>query len=762
MSKCNLLQPLRNNTGNYYLFSQYTEDLTKEYTQKDYYRVVPSYFVVADLNVDKIPDDKDLNIVFGEIFQNYYENACSFLRKKVDNWKPEYANYLLWQTLINFGLINVVESKCDNIKHLGDINIYNNSSKDGVSYNELYCLIDGNAKHGIFSFTKLKQSSIFYPNPSEYIEGFEEERYRYENALLSFEVGDYEDSDIIYNSNSKGYRIFDSEILYDNEGDKTNVDSFKFNTIILFYDIYSGTNKLHAGIPMGMYVTGVIDNAKKVITNSITKYISNDDIYGQGTSYGLRVCSKYLSTQNATVFVDSIAEFDDIYDTYSKLMTNMNESQVLMEQISKEAVKYNSQINEHLALFRNNKTNVPYTREINGKKYWFVNGKNTGAIAEFDNTKIPNIVVTDNKLGVTLQTGDSNIPDSPNQVVFNYYNGKLDVRNGKIILNNNELNINNNIKVFSNYQSINELDVKKLNIVNEATNETTDIRNYIINQFNDSIFINNITVKIGNIINTTTLFEVMDNNSEKPSLFEYDEETGFFLNLKNFKKENYILTNENFETDQEKSNLYWQTQFGDSEDLYDAMSDNILLLFDGKYEYTTSTGIEEDRQYPPFYCLYIKDELEGRYKLFGCQSMFDLDNDKSYINLILNHHYGISSNIISNYLYLDKNISFNFTPYFYKNENIEKLELLSLRDVTSFYINEGYISKDIEVISDDYYNNIDTMELPLTIDGEDIIIKQNNNLPDFKIEFVDKFFVQKTSNNGYNCIENLTKIDYIK
>jgi hypothetical protein len=142
--------------------------------------------------------------------------------------------------------------------------------------------------------------------------------------------------------------------------------------------------------------------------------------------------------------------------------------------------------------------------------------------------------------------------------------------------------------------------------------------------------------------------------------------------------------------------------------------------------------------------------------------MFDLDDDKSYINLILNHYYGISKNITSNYLYLDKNISFNFTPYFYKNENIEKLELLSLRDVTAFYINEGYISKDIEVVSDDYYNNIDAMELPLTINGENIIIKQNNNLPDFKIEFVDKFFVQKTSNNGYNCIENLDRINYIK
>ena len=41
-------------------------------------------------------------------------------------------------------------------------------------------------------------------------------------------------------------------------------------------------------------------------------------------------------------------------------------------------------IKDHLAQFKNNKVNVPYVRQLGNKKYWFVNGKNTGAIAQYE------------------------------------------------------------------------------------------------------------------------------------------------------------------------------------------------------------------------------------------------------------------------------------------------------------------------------------------------------------------------------------------
>ena len=36
--------------------------------------------------------------------------------------------------------------------------------------------------------------------------------------------------------------------------------------------------------------------------------------------------------------------------------------------------------------------NVPYVRQLGTKKYWFVNGKNTGAVAQFEISDIDDIV----------------------------------------------------------------------------------------------------------------------------------------------------------------------------------------------------------------------------------------------------------------------------------------------------------------------------------------------------------------------------------
>ena len=38
------------------------------------------------------------------------------------------------------------------------------------------------------------------------------------------------------------------------------------------------------------------------------------------------------------------------------------------------------QYKELLSIFKNNKTNVPYVKDINGKDYWFVNGKYVAAV----------------------------------------------------------------------------------------------------------------------------------------------------------------------------------------------------------------------------------------------------------------------------------------------------------------------------------------------------------------------------------------------
>ena len=43
-------------------------------------------------------------------------------------------------------------------------------------------------------------------------------------------------------------------------------------------------------------------------------------------------------------------------------------------------------------MLKNNRVNVPYVRQVGNKKYWFVNGKNTGAIAEYEISSAEDII----------------------------------------------------------------------------------------------------------------------------------------------------------------------------------------------------------------------------------------------------------------------------------------------------------------------------------------------------------------------------------
>ena len=93
------------------MFSQYTEDITKEQSMKSTYRVVPSKFVALDLNIDKAFNNPNqdpagphpfiktptidnldyrmdwndtsisgVNTIIPQIFQSYYENAVAYCR----------------------------------------------------------------------------------------------------------------------------------------------------------------------------------------------------------------------------------------------------------------------------------------------------------------------------------------------------------------------------------------------------------------------------------------------------------------------------------------------------------------------------------------------------------------------------------------------------------------------------------------------------------------------------------------------------------
>ena len=188
-----------------------------------------------------------------------------------------------------------------------------------------------------------------------------------------------------------------NELVIDLENTES-IDSnkFNFNTIVVFYDIYEGDNLKYSNIPLGMYVSGIIEDG--IMSNQITKFVSNDDIYSSGTSYGLRICNRFTISSNGTIIkTDSnVTGGEDLmYPALSQAMSAMVDSQTKIDQLIGSINNYQQGIKDHLAKFKNYRTNVPYIKLVNNIPYWFINGKNT-------NQKIFYDVICDSKDSVVF------------------------------------------------------------------------------------------------------------------------------------------------------------------------------------------------------------------------------------------------------------------------------------------------------------------------------------------------------------------------
>ena len=163
--------------------------------------------------------------------------------------------------------------------------------------------------------------------------------------------------------------------------------SFEFNTIVVLYNIVDsagevislGNNTLQ-DIPLGIYFTGTITNG--IISNKVTKYVSNDDIFGAGTSYGLRICSRFSSQARGSEIVS--VNSDGSSAGLSEALSEMSETITKMNEVVNNIHLSQSYIKETLSIFKNNTTNVPYIKKVGGADYWFVNGKLIGSAAGVD------------------------------------------------------------------------------------------------------------------------------------------------------------------------------------------------------------------------------------------------------------------------------------------------------------------------------------------------------------------------------------------
>lgn len=419
MAKSNLLRPLAtDNTGTFYTFSQWGEDLTLQNALGDAYRIVPSRF--ACFNLDSPGDAPD-------ILQNTFEHKCAAYRYFLDHdttidekFNPKHASILFWEALENLGVTIGNENNNSSMVYVGEMDIQGTNYIDGVTYSEMYCIVPTNGKR----MNKWEVASDQKPTPPEieFSNSHLEDGYPFRWTSQSWPSGaaphgnpvneslklyydgpavlTCEDNQTRYsslNTLDSLHKVYMQDILY--SGNYFKVDDtapeFYFNSIALFYDIvakdeHNDYHYIYTAVPMGMYF----------LNEPIKKVVTNDDIYGQGTSYGLRVTSKFCSESLVPQAGENYsganvtASVEEIYPELASVMDRFNAAAEALDDYTDKIQNSIEQMNTHLSQFKDNRVNVPYIREIKGvgdekpEKYWFVNGRSTGVKVDGETTSV--------------------------------------------------------------------------------------------------------------------------------------------------------------------------------------------------------------------------------------------------------------------------------------------------------------------------------------------------------------------------------------
>lgn len=410
MAICNLFKKLSNNTGEFLMFSQYAEDLTKNNSQGYKYRVVPSRFIAANVDFSKFKyaTTGNLNVDFPTYLQNYFENGCAVCKNMEDvEWNPTISSNLFWNAMIEGGLINVkstgksdVKNYVNEFKYINDINIQSYDEVNGMGYSEMYCYIPNEAKEYMYGCSDLRESNSI-TTVSEFVEGYSEDD---NNNLLSLNIT----PDHKYFIDKRLDFYFDNKEV----GIKSvSSDKYEVNCIIILYNINScdedGNNvAIYENIPLGIYLPGVFDEGTSDMTNIITKHVNNSDIFNSGTSYGIRVCSRFSIIPNIDFIksVDVSSVSSDEYSSLCQVMGGISDNLNEMMSVVKSSMHESETLKNTLDIFKKSRTNVPYPIDINGTKYWYVNGRNTG-ITIPDGTKYTNYSESDIINSITIWDG---------------------------------------------------------------------------------------------------------------------------------------------------------------------------------------------------------------------------------------------------------------------------------------------------------------------------------------------------------------------
>lgn len=403
-SICNIFSPIDKTNGNFLLFSQYVGDVSRSVIDSNW-RVRPSKFVCMDFDETIQTKARDLTLLLegGDVtnyipayFQNIFENGISALKNENISISPFNFSIGFIDKLAELtttgSAVNLSINLQNYVKYIGNIDL--ESWEDGFA--DIVLDINSGAKPvtatlaeyigetavptNYFQFSGLCCGYYMYENEHSdqdnkyYIQGWKNKNdipikgVVSENGNIGAGVGDD-----WTNPWSTIVSPFD-QLIQITESEDT---SFTFNTIIIFYDIVDDNGGIiHAGVPMGIYFTGA--GEADGIGSSITIQTSSETAYGAGSGWSLRICTKFSPTPYGNLQVEQVAlESGSITKSLSTLLSATAEAIKAVNEFNINSVVGIQTLKELYGNFKNNKTNVPYPKEVGGLKYWFVNGRNT-------------------------------------------------------------------------------------------------------------------------------------------------------------------------------------------------------------------------------------------------------------------------------------------------------------------------------------------------------------------------------------------------
>ena len=313
------------------------------------------------------------------------------LPTKFNEYESGYTNdnakSLFWEILGKTG--NHTDPISCVINYVGDINIHSFNEHEGIGYSEIYCYIPNEASKGNYSL----------------------------------------------NEN------------YELEGPQTiSLDkTFNVNSIVVLYDVVSNGVTVKSGIPMGIYFTGPVKNS--VMTNSITKFVYTEGPDGGvGTSYGLRICSRFI-VHSSNVEISEVQVHSENYSDLSRVLSQIAISQSKMDELLNKRYDVDQNYKNLLSIFKNSKTNVPYIRNVNGMNYWFVNGKMVGETSVINNGDDCDCLDLDASIENNIISWEGSSAKYNKQIAWGITKNGGQVQADKLYLDNVEVQVSSPVEI---------------------------------------------------------------------------------------------------------------------------------------------------------------------------------------------------------------------------------------------------------------------------------------------------------------------------